>query len=157
MRKLIFFSVTKVTDSLARFWNLTSMFILEFNTLKIKLSWWLRKCVRVLCYNKLFLITATKGKQVAVPTKMRTFRSVSFNSSHHDGYKCSFPYLACQPIAIKWSFVFTFISLKRFAVQRKELTTIRLPTKLWTDKFNLLLKSLFGALCQISPSILKWK
>ena len=119
--KTNFFSVTKVTDSLARFWNLTSMFILEFNTFKIKLSWWLRKCVLVLCYNKLFLITATKGKQVAVPTKMRTFKSVSFNSSHHDRYKCSFPYLACQPIAIKWSFVFTFISLKRFAVQRKEL------------------------------------
>ena len=115
------FTVTKMTDSFAQFWNSTSLFILEFNTFKIKLTWCLRKCVLVLCYNKLFSITATKGKQVAVPTKMKTFKSVSFNSSHHDRYKCSFPFLACQPTAIKWSFVFTFISLKRFAVQRKEL------------------------------------
>lgn len=46
-------------------------------TFKIKLTWSLRKCVLVHYNNELFSITATKEKQVAVPTEVRTYLKVS--------------------------------------------------------------------------------
>ena len=162
MRKLIF-SVTKMTDSFAQFCYCYVNVVLEFNTFKIKLTWCLRNCVLVLCYNKLFSIIATKGKQVAVPTKMKTFKRVSFNSSHHDRYKCSFPFLACQPTAIKWSFFFHLHFTKKVCSSEKGIEQqYKIADKTLNRQIQPLfpivsLKSLLRALCQISTSILKWK
>lgn len=99
----------------------------------------------------LFSITATKGKQVAVPPKVRTHSKVSpliLATIAING--------ACQPTAIKYSFAFTCILLKRFAVQRKELNNDQTADKTLNREIQILfsvlsLRSLFRTL-SILPS-----
>ena len=114
------------------------------------------------CYNIIFNNRRKREAGRCASKGENIFKSVSFNSGYHR-YTWSFTFLACQPTAIKYSFVFTCILLKRCVFRERNWTMIRLPTKLWTDKFKFFFQFSVWDLflehflfCQVSTSILKW-